>query len=161
MTVKTGVADFKFSVDRTNKKITMERIFEVPPELVYKAHTDANLIPKWWTNTRVEELDVRVGGKWKFVSEANGREMITSGVFKDVMPNKKIVETFNTGFNEFINTTTFENAGHQENRTKLTKIVEFATTDDLENMVKYGMEQQAKAGYEILANILFGLRADK
>ncbi|MEW6603156.1 MAG: SRPBCC domain-containing protein [Thermoproteota archaeon] len=154
MTDRNNIVDFKFTIDRKNKKVIMERIFDAPPELVFRAHTDAELIPKWWTNTKVAELDVRVGGKWRFVSNWNGQESVSSGEFKEIVPNEKIVETFNIGFAETINTTTFEEISDEEDKTKLTKIVEFSRIEDLENLVKYGMEQGARTGYERIAGLL-------
>ena len=158
MTDRNNLQDFKFTIDRENKRVIMERIFDAPPQLVFRAHTDAKLIPKWWTNTKVAELEVRVGGKWRFVSDWNGKESVSSGEFKEIVLNKKIVETFNTGFSETLNTTTFEKIDNEENKTKLTKIVQFSRIEDLENLVKYGMEPGARAGYEKFARMLLTLR---
>lgn len=150
--------NFTFTIDRENKKVIMERLFDAPPELVFRVHTDAALIPKWWAHTKVVEFDVKVGGKWKFVSSGNGQEFTTSGEFKEIVPNKKIVETFNAGPSETVNTTTFEEVAGEPGKTKLTKIVEFNTIEDLENLVQYGMEPGAKAGYEGMAKLLFDLK---
>ena len=45
-----------------------ERVFDAPRERVFAAFTDPELIPRWWgprrMTTTVDEMDVRVGGKW-------------------------------------------------------------------------------------------------
>ena len=47
-------------------EFVMERLFDAPRELVWKALTEAERIPRWWgkrhTTMTVEEMDVRVGG---------------------------------------------------------------------------------------------------
>jgi len=37
-----------FAVKRDELKIAMERTFHAPREVVFKAYTDPNAIPKWW-----------------------------------------------------------------------------------------------------------------
>ena len=54
--------------------LVFERTFDAPREQVWKAFTDPELIPRWWgphgTTTTVAEMDVRVGGTWRYVSRA-------------------------------------------------------------------------------------------
>ena len=76
-----------------------ERVFDAPRELVWKANTDRELIPRWWGPhryaTRVEEMDVRPGGKWRFVSvAADGGEHAFYGKYLEVVPPEKIAWTF-------------------------------------------------------------------
>ena len=79
--------------------LVYERIFDAPRELVWKANTDRELIPRWWGPhryaTRVEEMDVRPGGKWRFVSvAADGGEHAFYGEYLEVVPPEKIAWTF-------------------------------------------------------------------
>jgi uncharacterized protein YndB with AHSA1/START domain len=61
--------------------LVFERTFAAPRELVWKAFTDPNLIPRWWgphgTTTTVAEMDVRPGGKWRYVSSAADRDDVS------------------------------------------------------------------------------------
>ena len=61
--------------------LVFERIFDAPRELVWKALTEADRIPRWWgpkgTTTRVVEMDVRPGGAWRYVSSAPDREDVS------------------------------------------------------------------------------------
>ena len=56
--------------------LVFERTFDAPREQVWKAFTDPELVPRWWgphgTTTTVVEMDVRPGGKWRYVSSAAG-----------------------------------------------------------------------------------------
>ena len=52
-------------------EVEMTRDFDAPRELIFSAYTDPELIPHWWGprryTTTVDEMDVRVGGKWRYV----------------------------------------------------------------------------------------------
>ena len=79
--------------------LTYERTFDAPRELVWKAHVDPDLIPRWWgqrgTTTTVEEMDVRPGGKWRYVSSAPDRDDIAFyGEYLEVTPLERIRWTF-------------------------------------------------------------------
>ncbi len=77
-----------------------ERTFDAPREVVWKAHTDRDLIPRWWgpdpgSTTRVEEMDVRAGGAWRYVSiDADGNEFAFYGEYLEVEPPERIRWTF-------------------------------------------------------------------
>jgi uncharacterized protein YndB with AHSA1/START domain len=84
-------------VDGTD--LVYERSFAAPRELVWQAFTDATLIPRWWgkhgTTTRVEALDVRPGGAWRFVNGASDRDEIAFyGTFMDVQAPERFRWTF-------------------------------------------------------------------
>jgi uncharacterized protein YndB with AHSA1/START domain len=57
--------------------LVFERTFDAPRELVWKALTDPDRIPRWWgpsgTTTTVVEMDVRPGGAWRYISHAPDR----------------------------------------------------------------------------------------
>ena len=60
----------------TDTQILITRTFEAPRHLVYKAYTTPELIKRWWGGDRGEvtltEVDLRVGGTWRYVMTANG-----------------------------------------------------------------------------------------
>jgi uncharacterized protein YndB with AHSA1/START domain len=79
--------------------LTYERTFDAPRELVWKAHTDPDLVSKWWGparhQTRVEEMDLRPGGAWRYVSvDADGNEFAFYGEYLEIVPPEKIRWTF-------------------------------------------------------------------
>jgi uncharacterized protein YndB with AHSA1/START domain len=84
-------------VDGTD--LVYERSFAAPRDLVWQAFTDADLIPRWWgkhgTTTRVEALDVRPGGAWRFVNGASDRDEIAFyGTFLEVQAPERFRWTF-------------------------------------------------------------------
>src|SRR5687768_9321171 len=56
-------------------EFVMERIFDAPRETVWRALTEADRIPRWWGPRKdtmtVEQMDVRVGGKWRWVAHTS------------------------------------------------------------------------------------------
>jgi uncharacterized protein YndB with AHSA1/START domain len=76
-----------------------ERTFDAPRELVWKAHTDPELVAKWWGplrhRTRVEEMDLRPGGAWRYVStDPDGNEFTFYGEYLEIVPPEMIRWTF-------------------------------------------------------------------
>ncbi len=79
--------------------LVFERTFDAPREQVWKAMTDPTLVPRWWgphgTTTRIVEMDVRPGGKWRYVSSAPDREDVEFfGEYLEVDPPKGYKWTF-------------------------------------------------------------------
>ncbi|HEY3248515.1 MAG TPA: SRPBCC family protein [bacterium] len=139
----------------------MERIFDAPPETIFKALTDPTAIPKWWGprkyTTAVDKMDLRVGGAWRFVHRGeDGKEYAFHGVFKAIEPPKLISQTFNyegfPGEHESLDTLTLEDLGG--GKTKVTAVTTFATLEDLDGMVGSGMESGAVESWDRLAALV-------
>ena len=60
----------------TDEEILITREFDAPKHLVYKAWTTPEIVRRWWSGQRgamtVVEIDLRVGGTWRYVMEAEG-----------------------------------------------------------------------------------------
>ena len=58
--------------------LVFERTFEAPRALVWRAFTDPEIVPRWWgkhgSTTTVVEMDVRPGGRWRYISSAPDRD---------------------------------------------------------------------------------------
>lgn len=139
--------------------IVITRVFDAPRALVFKAHTDPHLIPKWWGprshTTRVDKMDVEPGGTWRFVSQdADGNEFAFHGVYHEVAASELLVYTF-----EFegmpghvsLETGTFE---EHDGQTTLKGNSVFQTVEDRDGMLESGMEGGATESMERLAELL-------
>lgn len=149
-----------FTIMRDERKVVMERTFDAPREAVFEAFIDPNAIPKWWGprnyTTTVEEMDVRVGGVWRFlVRDDRGNEHGFHGAYRKIDPPKLLSCTFNfediPGDHELIQTWTFEDLG---GRTKVTSTATYAKVDDLDGMVASGMEWGATESWNRLAELV-------
>ena len=81
------------------QELVWERVFDAPRELVWRALTDPESIPRWWGprkySTEVVEMDVRPGGRWRFINRsAEGDEHPFKGEYLEVVPPKMFVWTF-------------------------------------------------------------------
>jgi uncharacterized protein YndB with AHSA1/START domain len=143
----------------TDREIVTERVFEAPRERVWAAYTDPELIPRWWgprrMTTTVDEMDVRVGGRWRFVSsEPGGPEQAFKGIYREVSPPERIVQTFEwEGLpgHVIVETATFEDLGE---RTRVATTSLFHTTEERDGMLASGMEGGMTESHERLAELL-------
>src|ERR671911_3237273 len=79
-------------------QILITREFDAPRHLVYEAWTTPELVRQWWHANRgemtVAEIDLRVGGKWRYVMVAEGGfEVGFHGEYREIVPNERIVST--------------------------------------------------------------------
>ena len=78
--------------------ISYTREFEAPAALVFRAHTEADLVAKWTgpagTEVRMREWDARTGGSWSYVVAGGGGEWAFHGTFHEVTEPRRIVQTF-------------------------------------------------------------------
>ncbi len=143
----------------SDREIVMERILDAPRELVFKAHTDPHLIAQWWGprryTTTVDQLDLRVGGVWRFVQRgADGSEFAFNGVYREIVPPERLSYTFEfEGMpgHVLIETVAFEDLG---GKTRITVTGSFASPEDRDGMLHSGMEEGANESYERLAELL-------
>ena len=56
----------KTDLDIEDRTIVLTRAFDAPPQKVWRALTDPDAFALWWVGGGcvVEEMDVRVGGRW-------------------------------------------------------------------------------------------------
>lgn len=129
----------------TDTQILITREFEAPRHLVYRAWTTPELIKRWWSGERGEvtsaEVDLRVGGKWRYVMVAHGGfEVAFHGEYIEIVPNERIVSTEiyeGAPDSPAVNTFTLtEEAG----RTTMTLLVQHENQADRDMHINSGME---------------------
>jgi uncharacterized protein YndB with AHSA1/START domain len=141
------------------REIHVERIFAAPLERVFAAYTDPEAIPQWWgprgTITIVDEMDATAGGSWRFVMRsADGSETGFRGVFREVTPHERIVQTFEwEGMpgHVSVDTAVFEDLG---GRTRVISTSVFHTPEERDGMLESGMERGMNETYARLDELL-------
>jgi uncharacterized protein YndB with AHSA1/START domain len=148
-------------------EIVGSRIMDAPPDLVFKAYTDPELIPQWWGPRRyatvVDKLDLRPGGSWRFLNRgADGAEHWFNGVYREIVPPHRLVYTFNyegAPGGEVIETVTFEQV--EGGKTRMTDHMRFASRADRDGMLSSGMEEGGAETIERLGELLTRLQAKR
>ena len=143
----------------TEREIHVERIFDAPRDRVFELFTDPELIPEWWgprgTTTIVDEMDVRNGGSWRYVTRnSDGSETAFRGTYREVSPPDRIVQTFEwEGMpgHVSVDTAEFEDLGE---RTKLVSTSIFHTTEERDGMLGSGMEGGMNETYQRLDELI-------
>jgi uncharacterized protein YndB with AHSA1/START domain len=143
----------------SDREVVMERIFDAPRELVFATYTDPKSIPHWWGprrySTKVDKMDVRVGGTWRFLSyDSDGNESGFHGVYREIVPPKKLVSTFEyEGMpgHVVVDTAIFEESA---GKTKVTVRSLFQNKEDRDGMLATGMESGASESWDRLDELL-------
>jgi uncharacterized protein YndB with AHSA1/START domain len=151
----------------TDEQILITREFDAPRHLVFQAYTTPELVKRWWGANRAEvtvaEIDLRVGGKWRFVGVANdgGMEFAFHGEYREIVPNERLVSTEafegvpDPDGNATLNTATFTEV---DGRTTLTIVVEAPSKEVRDAIIESGMEDGLQDALDLLERVAVSLR---
>jgi uncharacterized protein YndB with AHSA1/START domain len=143
-------------------QILITRDFAAPRHLVYKAWTTPELIKRWWAGDRGEvttvEVDLRVGGAWRYVMTANGGfEVAFHGEYLELIPGERIVSTeIFEGMPDAaaVNTATFT---EKDGRTTLTLLVQHSCQEHRDAHINSGMEGGMQESMDHLEDVAVSL----
>jgi len=144
--------------------IIITREFDAPRELVFRAHTDPDLLVQWLgprdLAMAIDRYEVRNGGTWRYVNtDAAGNAYGFHGIFHGDPSPDAIVQTFE-----------FEGApGHvclqsatfteRDGSTLMRTVSAFQSVEDRDAMVASDMERGVRDSGERLAELLARLQA--
>jgi uncharacterized protein YndB with AHSA1/START domain len=141
--------------------LVFERTFDAPRERVWEAFTDPEIVPRWWgkrgTTTIIEEMDVRPGGRWRYVSRDAGRDdVVFYGEYLEVKPPERFSWTFmfdveGIGPQGGPETHTFEDL---EGRTRVRSVGHFDAVESIDMALATGMVGGAIETWDRLAEEL-------
>jgi uncharacterized protein YndB with AHSA1/START domain len=145
-------------------QIVITREYDAPRELVFRAYVEPELLVKWLgpreLTMRIEEYDVRNGGRWRYVStDPEGNEFGFHGVFHGTPTPGGFVQTFEfegTPGHVALETATFEDL---DGRTLVRSVSSFQSVEDRDGMVASGMEGGVRTSDERLTELLADLQA--
>jgi uncharacterized protein YndB with AHSA1/START domain len=147
----------------TDEQILITREFDAPKHLVYEAWTTPELVKRWWNAKRgevtVAEIDLRVGGAWRYVMVAEGgMEVGFHGEYREIVPNERIVSTeVYEGFPdaEALNTLTLT---EEDGRTTLEILVQHSNQEERDGHINSGMEAGMQDAMDLLEEVANSLR---
>jgi uncharacterized protein YndB with AHSA1/START domain len=77
-------------------ELVVSRVFDAPPELVWRAWTNPEHLKRWWGprdfTAPVCKIDLKVGGRYHWCMRApDGKDFWTTGVYREIVPLKRLV----------------------------------------------------------------------
>jgi uncharacterized protein YndB with AHSA1/START domain len=157
-TTRTNRNETRIEADPKLPSIVITREFDAPPERVFRAHTDPDLVVQWLgprrLTMRVDKFEARTGGSYRYIHSDDNGEYAFHGVFHEVRPVDRIVQTFTyEGEPDGVSleTMTFEDLGGR------TRLVAKSICDSIEErdaVIASGMEHGIREAYEQLDELL-------
>ena len=139
--------------------VRIVREFDAPPEKVYRAHVDPELVAQWMgpnsTQVRIVDWDARTGGSWRYVATEGDAEYGFYGSFHELRPNELIVQTFTfEGMPDGValEKLVLEDLG--DGRTRLTATSLVDSFEGRDGFVASGMDVGVNEGYAKLDELL-------
>jgi uncharacterized protein YndB with AHSA1/START domain len=148
----------------TDEQILITREFDAPKHLVYKAWTTPELVKRWWNAKRgevtVAEIDLRVGGAWRYVMIADGgMEVGFHGEYREIVPNERLVSTeLYEGVPDGEPTLNTLTLTETDGRTTVTILVEAPSREVRDAIIDSGMEAGMQDAMDLLEEVAISLR---
>jgi uncharacterized protein YndB with AHSA1/START domain len=149
----------------SDTQILITREFDAPRHLVFKAWTTPEFVKRWWHANRGEvtlcEIDLRVGGKWRYVMAAAEGEVGFHGEYREIVRDERLVSTEvyegipDAERHAALDTLTLTevNGG-----TLLTILVEHPTKEGRDAHINSGMEDGMQDALDLLEQVAVSLR---
>jgi uncharacterized protein YndB with AHSA1/START domain len=149
----------------SENQILITREFNAPKHLVWKAYTTPELIKRWWSGDKgtvtLAEVDLRVGGTWRYVMEAGGGyEVAFRGEYREIVPDERLVNTeVFEGIPEpddhgGLITVTFT---EKDGRTLMEMLCDYRDRADRDAVIESGMESGMQTSMDALEKVAVSL----
>ena len=147
------------------REIALTRLFDAPRHLVFEAMTKPEHIKRWWGrlgdgyDVPVCEVDLRVGGKWRFTNTTPKGELVTFyGVYREITPPDRLV--FTEIFEPFPDAESVVDATYtaEKGKTRLTITCTYPSPEVRDIVLKSGMEKGAAISYDRLEEVAMELK---
>jgi len=147
----------------SDRQILIAREFDAPKHLVFKAYTTPELVRRWFPANRGEmtvcDIDLRVGGNWRYVMTAHGEfEVAFHGEYREIVPDERLVSTeVYEGMPDApaLDTVTFTEV---DGRTTLSILVQHSSREHRDAHINSGMEDGLQDAMALLEEVVASLR---
>ena len=144
----------------SDREIRMTRLFDAPRPLVFEAMTKPEHVKRWWGrlgdgySVPVCEIDLRVGGAWRFVNRHPRGEAVFYGVYREIAaPGRLVFTEIYEPFPDAESIVTTEFA-EENGKTRLTVTARYPSVDVRDMVIKTGMEKGAATSYDQLEDLV-------
>ena len=139
--------------------VRIVREFDAPPEKVYRAHTDPDLVAQWLgprdLEMTVDEFDARTGGSYRYTHSRGDEEYKFFGSFHEVRDNEVIIQTFCwEGMPDGVALERLDIEDIGDGRTRLVATSLVDSFEGRDAFVASGMETGINEGYQKLDELL-------
>jgi uncharacterized protein YndB with AHSA1/START domain len=128
-----------------DREIAAARVFDAPPDVVFRMFTDTKHVSNWWGprgfTTTTHSVDLRPGGVWRFTMHGpDGRDYPNRVTYTEVVEGKRLAYQHNGEAEhdpvQFRVLVTFDDLGG--GRTQLNMRMTFPTPEARDFVSKYG-----------------------
>jgi len=138
------------------QELTIEREFDLPVDLVFKAHTEPELIEQWMGN-KVLKFEAKNHGGWIFETKNPDGIVVfrANGVLHDFVLNELFTRTFemeNTGFATQLEFFEFQKLS--EKKSKLTMHIIYKSVEQRDQILKMPFAQGINSAHNRLEEIV-------
>ncbi len=150
----------KIDAEDGKQDLLITREFELPVELLFKAHVEAEMV-EHWMGTRVLKLEAKKHGGWQFeTADGQGKVVFrANGVIHEFVPDRKIVRTFemeNAPFGVQLEFLDFERITDDSSRLKMQIVYRSVALRD--QMLKLPFEHGINMAHDRLQEVVGKLR---
>lgn len=165
----SGVANSEtFQVSTpSDTEIQLTRLFDAPRHLLFEAMSKPEHIKRWWGNlgdgysVPTCEVDLRVGGKWRFVNKHPNGEAEFYGEYLELDPPGRIVFTeIYAPFPDSPSTVT-ATLTEERGKTRLIATSKYPSKLVRDMVLQTGMEKGAAKSYDALDRVAASLAASR
>lgn len=143
----------------SDREIVLTRLFDAPRRLVFEAMTRPEHVRNWWGilderySVPVCEIDLRPGGKWRFVGRGPQGDVEFYGVYHEIAPPERVV--FTEIFAPFPDAESVVTSVLTEegDKTRLTATCLYPSRDVRDMVMSSGMEKGAALSYDRLDEV--------
>src|SRR5687767_14595649 len=154
---------FKVSLP-SDTEIQMSRLFDAPRRLVFEAMTQPEHVKEWWGrlgegySVPVCEIDLRVGGAWRFVNKHPNGEAAFHGEYLEIVPYSRLA--FTEIFEEFPDGVSWVTADlvDEGGKTRMSATVRYQSKDVRDMVMSTGMANGAAISYDRLEDLVIRLQ---
>jgi len=148
----------------SDEEIRFTRLFDAPPALVFEAMTKPEHVREWWGrlgdgySVPVCEIDLRVGGKWKFVNRHPQGEATFHGEYREIAPPHRLVFTETMAPHPEPGSVVTAEFAEEGGRTRMTATVRYPSKEIRDMVMATGMSRGAGISYDRLEELVAKLQ---
>jgi len=144
----------------SDREIVLTRLFDAPRRLVFEAMSKPEHVRRWWGilddrySVTVCEIDLRVGGAWRFVGRGPQGEFGFHGVYREIAAPHRVV--FTEIFDPFpdVESVVTSVMTEEHGKTRLTVTVLYPSPEVRDTVLNTGMARGAAISYDRLEDLV-------